>query len=224
MIGLGLASGLQGHVPGPTRIVLIDDQCEVLRDLRELIGRNSDLLVVAACRCADGGMAAVQQHRPAVVILDVRLPDRDGIELIRDLVAISEARVIVFTAALQEAQILRALRSGARAVVFKDQPPSMLISCVREVVAAEPCMARQVATSEGPGGGLCGDVGTLSPREREVTQWAVAGARNREIARELRISEGTVKLHLFHIYRKLRVLNRVGLLLALGGTAERNNE
>jgi len=140
MIELGLALGAQGQVPGPTRIVLVDDQCEVLRDLRELIGRNSDLVVVAACRCSDGGMAAVQQHRPAVVILDVRLPDRDGIELIRDLVAISEARVIVFTAALPKAQILRALRSGAKAVVFKDQPASMLISCVREVVAAEPCM------------------------------------------------------------------------------------
>src|SRR6266851_1525052 len=93
--GPGLAGGLREGEHGPSRIVLVDDQCEVLAGLRELIEQNSDLVVVAACRCADGAMAAVQQYRPAVVILDVRLPDRGGVELIRDIAATSEAKVIV---------------------------------------------------------------------------------------------------------------------------------
>ncbi len=86
----------------PASIVLIDDDWIVLSRLREIIEQNSDLVIVGACRCAAGAMLAVQHYRPAVVILDVRLADRDGVELIRDITAISEAKVIVFTAALQK--------------------------------------------------------------------------------------------------------------------------
>jgi DNA-binding NarL/FixJ family response regulator len=194
----------------PNRIVLVDDEWIALSRLREIIERDSDFVVVAACRCADATMLAVQQHRPAVVILDVQLPDRDGVELIRDLAAISDAKIIVFTAALQKVGIVRALRSGAKAVVFKDQPASRLISCVRKVLAEEPRLAPPIMPREPPSG-----VEALTAREREVAQWAVAGARNKEIAWQLGISEGTVKLHLFRAYRKLRVGNRVGLVLAL---------
>jgi len=208
-------------VTGPARIVLIDDGWIVISRLRELIGQNSDLVVVAACRCADGAMAAIQQYRPQVVVLDVRLPDRDGFELIRDIAAISEAKVIVFTAALRKAKVLSALRSGAEAVVFKNQPASMLISCVRKVLAGEPREARHISTPEQPKAAVRSGVEALSAREREVAQWAATGACNKEIAWELGISEGTVKLHLFHAYRKLRVGNRVGLLLALGRAAEK---
>jgi DNA-binding NarL/FixJ family response regulator len=178
--------------------------------LREIIAQSSDLVVVAGCRSADMAMREVQRHRPAVVILDPRLPDRDGVELIRDIAAISDAKVIVFTAALQKVGIVSALRSGAKAVVSKDQPPSMLISCVRKVLAEEPRIAPPATLREPPS-----DLEALTAREREVAQWAVAGARNKEIAWQLGISEGTVKLHLFRAYRKLRVGNRVGLVLAL---------
>jgi DNA-binding NarL/FixJ family response regulator len=160
-------------------------------------------------------MLAVQQYRPALVILDVHLPDRDGVELIRDIRAISEAKVIVFTAALQKAEILNVLRNGAEAMVFKDEPASMLVSCVRQVLAGESCMLRHITTREDLNAETSGDVRALTSREREVAQCAATGARNKEIAWQLGISEGTVKLHLFHAYRKLRVGNRVGLALAL---------
>jgi DNA-binding NarL/FixJ family response regulator len=104
------------------------------------------------------------------------------------------------------------LQSGAEAIVFKAQPASMLISCVREVLAGRPWSPQSLRAE------ACGDVQALSPREREVAQCAAAGARNKEIAWHLGISEGTVKLHLFHAYRKLRVGNRVGLARALGGS------
>ena len=203
-------------VPGPNRIVLVDEEWIELSRLRKIIEQNSDLVVVAACSCADAAMRAVQRHRPAVVILDVQLPDRDGVELIRDIAAISDAKVIVFTAALQKVGIVSALRSGAKGVVFKDQPASMLISCVHKVLAEKPRMAPAIIPREPPSG-----VEALTAREREVAQWVAAGARNKEIAWNLGISEGTVKLHLFRAYRKLRVGNRVGLVLALGRAAEK---
>src|ERR1700745_4128437 len=133
---------------GPDRVVLIDDDWIVLSRLREIIEQTSDLVVVAACRCADGAMAAVQQYRPQVVILDVRLPDTDGFELIRDISAISEAKIIVFTADLQKAEIVSLLRSGAKAIVFKEQTALELMSCMREVLAEEPCMTRHITTRE----------------------------------------------------------------------------
>jgi two-component system nitrate/nitrite response regulator NarL len=208
----------EGH--SSARIVLVDDQYKVLSGLRELIDQNFDLVVVAACRCAEGGMAAVQQYRPQVVILDVRLPDTDGFELIRNISAISEAKVIVFTATLQRAEIVSALQSGAKAIVFKDQTASELMSCVREVLAEEPCMTRHITTGERHRATGYGGVEALSSREREVAEWAAAGARNKEIAWKLGICEGTVKLHLSNAYRKLKVRNRVGLLLALGNAIQ----
>jgi DNA-binding NarL/FixJ family response regulator len=183
--------------------------------LREIIEQDADLDVVAACRCAEGAMLAIRQYRPAVMILDVRLPDRDGFELVRDITAIPETRVIIYTAALKKAEIVNALRSGAKAIVFKDQPTSTLISCVRRVLAEENCIMHNTAVQQPPAASAFLSEDGLSAREREVAQWAAAGARNKEIAWQLGISEGTVKLHLFHAYQKLRVGNRVGLVLAL---------
>jgi DNA-binding NarL/FixJ family response regulator len=196
------------ELSGPKGVVLVDDDWIVLSRLREIIEQTSDLVVVGACRCADGAMLAVERYGPAVVILDVRMPDRDGVELIRDFTAISAAKVIVFTAALSEKEIVRVLRCGAEAVVFKDQPGSMLVSCLRKVLAGESPILPQITTQEGPGSEISDG---LTPREREVAQCAAAGARNKEIAWQLGISEGTVKLHLFRAYRKLKVDNRVRL-------------
>ena len=110
----GFAGRTRNRGLGPGSIVLIDDDWGALSSLRDIIEQNSDLTVVAACRCATGAMLAVERHQPAALILDVRLPDRDGIELIRDITAISDVQVIVFTAALQREEIVRILRAGAR--------------------------------------------------------------------------------------------------------------
>jgi DNA-binding NarL/FixJ family response regulator len=211
----GPAPATSDALPGRARIVLIDDDWIALSRLREIIEQNSDLEVVAACRCAEGAMLAVRHCRPAIVILDVRLPDRDGFELVRDITAISEAKVIVFTAALERAEIVNGLRSGAKAIVFKDKSASMLISRMRDVLAREECAAQKLTARERPGALVSHCVEALSERELEVAQWAALGARNKEIAWQLGISEGTVKLHLFHAYQKLSVSNRVGLVLAL---------
>jgi DNA-binding NarL/FixJ family response regulator len=215
----GPASAARDAPSDRTRIVLIDDDWRALSRLRETIEQDPDLEVVAACRWAEGAMLAVRQFRPAVVILDVRLPDRDGFGLIRDITAVSETKVILFTATLKQAEIVNASRSGASAIISKDQPTSMLISSVRRVLAGEECIAQHTAVRQSPEPSASLNGNELSPREREVAQWAAAGARNKEIAWQLGISEGTVKLHLFHAYQKFRVGNRVGLVLALRGAA-----
>src|SRR5215472_12512654 len=149
------AEGSRDGALGAPRIVLIDDDWTLLSRLREFLERNSDFVVVAACRCADGAMLAVRVHRSAVVVLDVRLPDRDGVELIRNIIAASGSKVIVFTAALQKEEIVRVLRSGAAAIVFKDQPLSVLVSSVRQVFT--PRQGLKAETS--------GYMSDLTPRE-----------------------------------------------------------
>lgn len=196
-------------LPGPPSIVLVDDDWIILSRLRKIIAQNFGFAVVAACRCADGAMLAVQRYRPAVVIIDVRLPDRGGVELIRNIIAVSGAKVIVFTAALQKEEIVRVLRSGAEAIVFKDQPASVLVSSVRQVLTPY---------ARGLNAETSGYMRDLTPRERAVVKCAATGARNKEIAWQLGISEGTVKFYLFRAYRKLRVDNRVGLILRLSET------
>ena len=193
----------------PLGLVLIDDDWIALSRLRESFEQNPDFVVLAACRCAAGAMLAVQQYRPTVLILDVRLPERNGVELIRDITAVSDARVIVFTAALQREEVVNVLQNGAAAIVSKDEPISVLVSCIRKILAGKRWTSQELTVAD------CGDVKFLSPREREVAQCAAAGIRNKEIAWQLGISEGTVKFHLFHAYRKLGVANRVGLALAL---------
>jgi len=171
----GPASAACDTSSGRTRIVLIDDDWRALSRLREIIEQQADLEVVAACRCAEGAMLAVRQYRPAIIVLDVRLPDRDGFELVRDITATSETKVIVFTAALQKSETLTARRSGAKAIVFKDQPISTLISCVRDALAEEECMAPDTVIPQPPAVSASQSVNGLSPRERQVAQWVAVG-------------------------------------------------
>jgi DNA-binding NarL/FixJ family response regulator len=199
-------------VLGPPSIVLVDDDWIVLSRLREIIEQNFGFAVAAACRCAEGAMLAVQRYRPAVVIIDVRLPGLDGVELIRDITAISGAHVIVYTMALPKKGIVRVLQSGAKAIVFKAQPASVLVACVRQVFTPREVLKAETSSN----------TSVLTPREREVVTCAAAGARNKEIAWQLGISEGTVKFYLFRAYRKLKVGNRVGLMLALGSMTRRS--
>src|SRR5215813_7813512 len=144
----GPASAACDAPSGRTRIVLIDDDWGALSRLREIIEQEADLEVVAACRCAEGAMLAVRQYRPAMMILDMRLPDQDGFELIRNITAISTTKIIIYTAALKKVEIAHALRSGAKAIVFKDQPAAALISRMRDVLAREERVAQNCTVRE----------------------------------------------------------------------------
>jgi DNA-binding NarL/FixJ family response regulator len=200
----------------PCRLVLVDDHPIVLDGLEQLFRLEPELEVVARCRDAAAALAAVDRHRPDVLILDLKMPGEGGIAVLQALAGRSEApRVVLLTAALDEDELIDAVRLGARGVVLKEMAPQLLLEAVRRVAAGgewleeglggraiKRLLARHRAAAAG-----------LTVREEEIVRLAARGLRNREIADELHISEGTVKMHLHHVFTKLDCDNRVEMLL-----------
>jgi two-component system, NarL family, nitrate/nitrite response regulator NarL len=201
----------------PINVVIADDHPLVLAGLDQLFRLEADLRVVARCRSAKETLEAVRRHWPRVLVLDIRLPDSSGIDVLAALQREPRApRVILLTAAVDDGQLAEAMRLGAAGVVLKETAPERLLHAVRDVAAGrrwlEPGMMERafrivLERREDPGGG------TLTPREREIVRMAASGLRNRAISQQLRISEGTVKMHLHNIYEKLGVVGRVELAL-----------
>ena len=201
----------------PIRILLADDHPIVLDGLEALFRLESDLVVVGRCLSGDEVLPAVRQHKPDLLLLDIRMPRMNGMEVLRALHQERLAtRVVLLAAAFEDDQVLEALRLGARGMVLKELAPPLLIECVRRVHAggqwieqqasgrALETLIRRDAAEKAAGR-------ELTPREIELVRLAASGLRNREMSRRLEISEGTVKMHLHNIYRKLKLENRVGL-------------
>lgn len=200
----------------PCRLVLVDDHPIVLDGLEQLFRLEPELEVVARCRDAAAALAAVDRHRPDVLVLDLKMPGDGGIAVLQALAGRPEApRVVLLTAALDEDELIDAVRLGARGVVLKEMAPQLLLEAVRRVAAGgewleeglggraiKRLLARHLAAAAG-----------LTVREEEIVRLAARGLRNREIADELHISEGTVKMHLHHVFNKLDCDNRVEMLL-----------
>jgi DNA-binding NarL/FixJ family response regulator len=199
----------------PIRLVLADDHPIVLDGLEQLFRLSRDFAVVARCRDGEETLRAVRLHRPDVLVLDIRMPRGDGLQVLRSLQEEDlPTRVVLLTADLEEAQLLEALRLGAEGIVLKEMAPRLLVDAVREVHAGgrwvdkgsanralEKLLRRQQEESreaEPP----------LTPREREIVRMVARGLRNRTIAEQLAITEGTVKIHLHNIYEKLGVNGR----------------
>jgi DNA-binding NarL/FixJ family response regulator len=201
------------------RLVLVDDHPIVLDGLECLFGLEPDLEVVASCRDAAGAVPAVQQHRPDVLLLDCRLPGRDGLDVLRELRQQGlSTRVVMFTAAMSGGETAEAVRLGVRGIVLKEMTPRRLVHCIRRVHAGDLVLAPTPgadARSTEPANGGKGRAGALlSARELEVVRLVASGLRNREIALRLGVAEGTVKIHLQHIYEKLEIDGRLALILA----------
>lgn len=192
--------------PNPIRILIADDHPIVREGLAALIARRPDMCVAAE---ADNGADAVElalQHRPDVLLFDLRMPLVSGVEAIERIRAQwPQARVIVVTTFDGDEDIVRALRAGAKAYLLKDTPREDLLETIRAVHAGQtripPAVAAKLAArmSAGP---------DLTQREREVLELIVAGKSNREIGVALSIGEGTVKAHVNSILGKLGVADR----------------
>jgi DNA-binding NarL/FixJ family response regulator len=196
------------------RLILADDHPIVLDGLEQLFRLSQDLSVVARCRDGEETLRALRLYRPDVLILDIRMPRCDGIEVLRILKKEDlPTRVVVLTADLQEAQLLEALQLGVGGIVLKEMAPRLLVEAVREVHAggrwvdkgsANRALEKLLRRNEEAGEAEP----LLTPRELEIVRRVVRGLRNRAIAEELQISEGTVKIHLHNIYDKLEVNGR----------------
>jgi DNA-binding NarL/FixJ family response regulator len=203
----------------PIRLVLADDHPIVLDGLENLFRLESDFRVVARCVNGEECLEAVRRFQPDVLVLDIRMPGKDGLAVLRELRREQQpTQVVLLAAALEEDEVLEALRLGVRGMVLKELAPQMVVQCVRKVHAGEQWLEKQ-AVGRALDTLLRREAGEreaatiLTPREIEMVGMVARGLRNKEMSDRLAISEGTVKIHLHNIYRKLKVENRVELIL-----------
>jgi DNA-binding NarL/FixJ family response regulator len=198
------------------RVLVADDQAMVRAGFRMVLGGEDDIDVVAE---AGNGREAVERaarFHPDVVLMDIRMPEVDGLEATRRILAADRAaRVLILTTFDLDEYIYEALAIGASGFVLKDDPPEQLIAAIRTVAAGDallsPTITRRVikAFSRVPRPTPPKVLGELSDRERAVFQLIARGLSNGEIGRELFISETTVKTHVTHILQKLNLRDRV---------------
>lgn len=196
---------------GTIRVLLVDDHQVVRRGLRTFLEVQEDIEVVGEAADGDEGVAAAEELRPDVVLMDVKMPGTDGIEALRRLRELQNpARVLVVTSFTEQRTVVPALRAGAAGYVYKDVDPDALAGAIRSVHAGHVLLQPEVAgalLSGGDGGGT-GRGPALTEREREVLGLIADGRSNREIARALVLSEKTVKTHVSNILMKLDLADR----------------
>lgn len=203
----------------PIRLVLADDHPIVLDGLENLFRLEPDFRVVARCVNGEECLAAVRRLQPDVLILDIRMPGKDGLAVLRELHREKQpVKVVLLAAALEEEEVLEALRLGVRGMLLKELAPQMVVQCVRKVHAGgqwveKQAFGRALDTLLRREAGEREAAAVLTPREIEMVGMVAQGLRNKEMSQRLAISEGTVKIHLHNIYRKLKVENRVELIL-----------
>jgi len=202
----------------PIRLVLADPQPVTLDGLEHLFRRESDLRVLARCRNGQDTIDALRTHEPDILLLDLHVSSPDGLTVLRSLrEAGLDTRPVLFSTALDEREALEALRLGVRGIVLKEQAPESLVHCVRKVAAGDFWLERKAFSLAVEAllrreSGAREVAGLLTPREIEIARMVAEGLSNKEVSERLAISGGTVKVHLHHIYRKLKVPGRVGLM------------
>ncbi|HJS42606.1 MAG TPA: response regulator transcription factor [Gemmatimonadales bacterium] len=200
-------------------LVLCDDHPIVLAGLESLFRLEQDFQVSARCINGEEALAAVRQHNPDILVVDLHIPGGDGLEILRALRREKlPTKAVMLAAALEEDEIVEALRLGVRGVVLKEQAPQLLVECIRKVHAGEQWIDKQLSNlaleallrRETSGRARSG---ILSPRETEIVRMVAGGLDNRGLAERLGVSEGTIKIHLHNIYKKLKVHSRLELVL-----------
>src|ERR671918_545295 len=191
------------------RILIADDHTVVREGLVSLVKRKSDMVIVAEGRNGREAVDLWKEHRPDVALLDLRMPEMDGVSAIKEIRELDEnAHIVVLTTYDGDEDIYRAIKAGAKAYLLKDTARDALVDCVRKVHAGETYLPAPLAAklAERVSGAA------LSAREIEVLQRMAAGKSNKEIGAELFISEGTVKTHVKSIFTKLDVVSRTEAL------------
>ena len=203
----------------PPRVVIADDQTLVRSGFRMIL-RAAGIPVVA--EAADGGqaVAAVLKHRPEVVLMDVRMPEMDGLEATRRILAAPACRgcrIIILTTFDLDQYVYAALTAGASGFLLKDVSPEQLVAAVRMVRSGDallaPSITRRLVERFAPQApartAVHADLSELTPRELEVLRLLARGLSNAELAAELTLSEATVKTHVGRILTKLQLRDRV---------------
>jgi DNA-binding NarL/FixJ family response regulator len=187
------------------RVFSVDDHPLLREGIARLINNQPDMVMVGEAANAGDAIKGYREHRPDIVLMDVRLPDMTGIEAV---IAIRKdfpnARIIMLTTSEGDAEIKRALEAGAHGYMLKSMPPKEVVESIRQVHAGKKRIPQEIAAH------LAEHYSdeTLTTREIEVLNQIGGGNRNRDIAERLFISEETVKVHIKHIMEKLGASDR----------------
>ena len=196
-----------------TRVLLVDDHPMIGAAL-EMLLRETDYELVGRARNAAEGTKQISALKPDLLLLDVHLPDGAGLDVFRRLSRFrSHPKVVLLTAGMDEAQLLGASELKPDGMVLKTSDPSLLLACMDAVVAGERWVDPEIAERTRYAQEKAASTPPLTRRERELIELVRQGLRNRDIAAELGVTEGTVKVYLHAIFDKLHVENRTELAL-----------
>ncbi|GHG44573.1 DNA-binding response regulator [Flavimobilis marinus] len=206
---------------GTVRVLLVDDDPMVRRAFRMILATAPDLEVVAEASDGHEVVGAVQAHRPDVVVMDLRMPLRDGVLATQDVTALPDPpTVLAVTSFSSDRQVLAALSAGAEGFLLKDSSPEEIVAAIRAVArgggALSPSVSAyvidQVRTAPDPRQDAArAALDTLTERQRAIAEGVHAGATNEEIGAQLFLSAATVKTHLSEALLRTGAANRVAL-------------
>ena len=191
------------------RILLVDDHAVIRMGLMTAVSDAADMDVVADVESGPDAIAAFRQHRPDVVVLDLRLHGMSGIETIHALRAeFKTARILIFSSYATGEEIYRAMKAGAAGFVLKEMSLDRLLEAIRAVHQGAQYMPSEIAARVGER-----LLAHLTPREIEVLHLLARGLSNKEIGAQLGVVEGTVKIHITSVFNKLGVSDRTQALI-----------
>jgi DNA-binding NarL/FixJ family response regulator len=197
-------------------VLVVDDQSMVRAGFRMLLGGEADIDVVAEASNGREAVDKAARFKPNVVLMDIRMPELDGLQATREILAANPgARILILTTFDLDEYIYEALRAGASGFVLKDDPPEQLIAAIRTVAAGDALLSPSITHSvisqfaRLPQPAPPKELEELTSRELEVFQLIARGLSNSEIGERLFISDTTVKTHVTHVFQKLNLRDRV---------------
>jgi DNA-binding NarL/FixJ family response regulator len=191
------------------RLLLVDDHPVVRRGLRGYLELEADFTVVGEAGDGEEALRAIAEHRPDVVLLDLKMPGLDGQGVLDRLTATGDApRILVLTSATDAERVPSAITAGAAGFVYKDIDPDALASAIRTVHAGQLLLSPVAMRGLMNGNGSTTTAPSLTPRESQVLGLIAKGQTNRQIARALGVSEKTVKTHVTNLLRRIGAADR----------------
>ena len=204
-----------------TSVLLVDDHPMIAAALGMLL-RETQYELLGRARTAAEATKQIASVKPDLVLLDVHLPDASGLDVLRRMTRTrSRPKVILLTAGMEDAQLLTATDLEPEGMVLKTSDPSLLTECMDAVVAGKRWIDPEIAERTRQAEARAASAPPLTRRERELIELVRQGLRNRDIAAELGVTEGTVKVYLHAIFDKLQVENRTELALRAGELVSR---
>jgi DNA-binding NarL/FixJ family response regulator len=199
------------------RIVIADDHPVVLDGLARLFGADRDFEVVASAVNGEATLRAVRKFTPDILVLDLRMPGKDGIAVLRDMRREELPTKVVLLTAVENDDLFTAIELGVRGVVLKDMALRLLVDCVRVVHAGGKWIEKATANRAVDRllqreAGMSTVTKSLTPREVQIARMVADGLPSKRVAGKLAITEGTAKLHLHHVYSKLNLRGRMALV------------